>query len=315
MGPKPVKAVIHSVKTPQTVDKKRASSDKPTVLVTSAKESSEPGKAVEVSVDGDGDTIIDPAGDIVLACKDRDDGELVCFRVNSARLKTRSKYFERILGDLRFSEGATVAYARPPSDTDDSNSGTSLPRIEVVDVGRISPVKSIRPLMTDLLLLLHQNQLTSRRVPLVNLTNLAVAADRFGAADVLAEFVRNSNVVLRPKALKSSLDEVSLRQRLLIGLLLKDDELVSVHSKDLILRGSNSWSLEDPIPPSDALWWDLPRNIEGKLIPWTIARTYQLMVARGVTTAEESRTRYDLDVDTGAYRGIYFADTTMQARL
>ena len=99
--------------------------------------------------------------------------------------------------------------------------------------------------------------------------NLAIAADRFDTAGFLGECLYKGNMHLRPKGLKYPLDEEVLRQRLLIGLLLNDIESVRAHSKDMILSGSKYWSAAASELPNDALWWDLPRNMEGKDLPVT----------------------------------------------
>ena len=144
---------------------------------------------------------------------------------------------------------------------------STLPKIEIIDVGAISPVKSIRPLVADLLTLLHTGRLfTSRetsKVPLTNLANLIVVADRFDCVNAVAALIRTTTILKRPTLIKSQLDEASLRKRLLIGVLTRDSELVRVHSRELLLMGSHLWQNNAPAPDT-ALWWDLPRNLEGE---------------------------------------------------
>lgn len=216
-----------------------------------------------VSIDADGTVIISAEGDVVLSCKAEENSEEVRFRVISACLKKQSKYFAGLLGSTRFVEGINVlenASSLPSTES----AVDRLPRIQVIDVGRTSPIKSIRPLLTHLFLLLHYGHIgPSRKIPLANLTNLAIAADRFDAIPALSAYVRSTNAMVGPRGLKYPLQEEIVRQRLLVGLLLGDGDLVRCHSTDLILSGSKLWTEDAPQAPNDALWWDLPRNIEG----------------------------------------------------
>ena len=222
---------------------------------------------IALNTDDNGHIIVSPNPDVILACRAKDDSEQFYFKANSTCLKGSSRYFDHLLGDVRFAEGFEHS-KRFAKDTGSSSRQTGeqakpdLPVFEIVDVGRTSPVKSIKPLVTDLLLILHGHRLDGPKIPLVNLANLAVAADRFDVTPVLATYVRSTNAILRPKALKTLLTEEAIRQRLLLGLLLEDGELVRSHSKDLILRGSKIWTNEE-LNVSEALWWDLPRHLEG----------------------------------------------------
>ena len=243
--------------------------------------------------------VISQHGDVLLNFKMDENSEAVCFQVDSAILKAKSRYFDRLLGDVRFSEAgkfktttldcrllfhdsvpqrqsswSTVltprliaVLANRPAASSQEGTTSTRPQIEIIDVGAISPVKSIRPLVADLLTLLHTGRLSSSRetskVPLTNLANLTVVADRFDCVGAVASLIQNTNILKRPKLIKSQLDEASLRKRLLVGLLTRDNELVCAHSRDLLLVGSHLWQDNTPAPDA-ALWWDLPRNLEGE---------------------------------------------------
>ena len=215
------------------------------------------------TTDDDGVVIICLTGIVILQCKADDESEAISFKVDSARLKQESRYFNRLLTNANFAEGAAAMTTASNVDSASPQESSRVFNLEVVDVGRISPVKSIQPLMTDFLLILHRDHAPTRKIPLVNLANLAIVADRFDATTALAAFVRNTNAIVKCKLLKYPVDEERMRQRLLLGLFLKDEELFRVHSRDLILAGSTIWPTIEVEPPNDALWWDLPRNIEG----------------------------------------------------
>ena len=216
-------------------------------------------------IESDGLIVIGHKPDIILRFRaDEESTEVVRFKLDSESLVAKSKYFKHLLSDSRFSEGASVLRKSRPQNPDGDTAEDETPEIEIIELGRISPVKSIKPLLIDLFLSLHHGQISNRRMPLINLANLAITADRFDIAPIVADCARRANVILRPKMIKSPLDEDAVRQRLLIGLLWEDEELVRVHSRDLIIRRSRFWASQRSEPPNDALWFDLPRNVEGK---------------------------------------------------
>jgi hypothetical protein len=140
-----------------------------------------------------------------------------------------------------------------------------LPTIRIEDLGRISAVKSIRPLLTDFLHILH-DQDTQATPPVSNLANLAIVADRFDALEAVRVHVRRKKVIkaldarTQPKQ-DAGLSEERIRQRLLVGLMLDHPPWVDKYSARLITKGwiGQESDLEDP------LWWDLPNRIEEEL--------------------------------------------------
>jgi hypothetical protein len=162
-----------------------------------AQEDAEPGGIADIAVKN---------GDLVLQIEHANanlDVTLHSFRVSTTALKAKSKYFERLLEAGRFGEGQQIisqheallkkfaSLALAPA--------TELPVIRIEDLGRISAVKSIRPLLTDFLLILH-DQDTQATPPVSNLANLAIVADRFDALDAVRLHVRRkSSVPSTPK--------------------------------------------------------------------------------------------------------------------
>lgn len=192
------------------------------------------------------------------------------FRVSAAALKAKSKYFERLLQAGRFGEGQHIIsqhdellkkfkdLALVPYE--------ELPVIRIQELGRISAVKSIKPLLTDFLLILH-DQDTQATPPVSNLANLAIVADRFDALDAVKTHVRRKKVIraLDGKTLPkhdTAMPEERVRQRVLVGLMLDYPPWVDKYSVRLINKGwvGQECDLDDP------LWWDLPNRVEEELL-------------------------------------------------
>lgn len=212
-------------------------------------------------------------GDLVLQIEHANaalDVTLHSFRVSTTALKAKSKYFERLLEAGRFGEGQQIASRHETLlrkfQTLALVPATELPVIRIEDLGRISAVKSIRPLLTDFLLILH-DQDTQATPPVSNLANLAIVADRFDALAAVRTHIRRKKTLraldakTQPKQ-DTGLSEERVRQRLLVGLMLDHAPWVEKYSVRLITKGwvGQESDLEDP------LWWDLPNRIEEELV-------------------------------------------------
>ena len=232
-----------------------------------------PSKAEAVADDDQGITdIAAKNGDLILQIE-HDNINLKTtvhsFRVATSALKAKSKYFAKLLETGRFGEGLQLASQHEVllqkfqalSLVPDAE----LPVIRIEDLGRISAVKSIRPLLTDFLHVLH-DQDTQATPPVSNLANLAIVADRFDALEAVRIHVRRKKVIkaldarTQPKQ-DAGLSEERVRQRLLVGLMLDHPPWVDKYSARLITKGwvGQESDLEDP------LWWDLPNRIEEEL--------------------------------------------------
>lgn len=229
-----------------------------------AQEDAEPGGVADIALKN---------GDLVLQIEHANaslDLTLHSFRVSTTALKAKSKYFERLLEAGRFGEGQQIISQHEALLKKFSSlalvPATELPVIRIENLGRISAVKSIRPLLTDFLLILH-DQDTQATPPVSNLANLAIVADRFDALDAVRLHVRRKKVLraldakAQPKQ-DAGLSEERVRQRLLVGLMLDYAPWVEKYSVRLITKGwvGQEAELEDP------LWWDLPNRIEEELI-------------------------------------------------
>lgn len=257
---------------------------KPRTLTAPDKPTRPPAKQPEaIQPDVEGSIVqISRTGDIVLHIQAEDRDETVLMRVDGRLLSNLSPYFAQLLS-TRFEEGTVVAarhaqllqthasLAEVPSD--------DLPKVKITDIGSTSRLKSPRQLLVDLMLLLHGRDMASARPPLVNLANLVVVADRFLVADVLARTVTMK--LLLGERRYGAADEETTRQKLMIGLLLRNEAWTLRHSAKLLLDGSVLWPDDDnddgdddddpdlappsPTTPPRALWWSLPNSIDSEL--------------------------------------------------
>lgn len=233
------------------------------------------------------------------------------FKVSTTALK-KSKYFERLLEAGRFGEGQQVAsqhdILRQKFQEITLAPATELPSIRIVDLGRISAVKSTRPLLTDFFLIMHDKD-TSSPPPVSNLANLAIVADRFDALATVRTYVRRKKFLLaldaktQPKA-EASLSEERVRQRFLVALLLDHAPWIERYSARLINRG---WVGQEA-DVDDPLWWDLPGRVEEELafrrdcILETIQSLQSHFLALYSSRARQCRLGYDSSPECDSFQ-------------
>lgn len=219
-------------------------------------------------------TAIAPDGDLVLDIYDEGRNQVFSYRVSSEQVKQASPYFVRLLDPSKFGEGQQVAETLKDLRTKYPNIGDApakdLPRVTIVDIGRISKVNTIQNLVTDFLRILHGIEISTPVPPLPNLANLAVVADRFDALPHFGVYAQRkkvySTIDARTKGKLVSLAEERLRQKLLVGLLLDHSPWVATYSKRLIIGGSVQWKPDVEEDDELAFWWDMPHGLEGKNI-------------------------------------------------
>ncbi|KAF2138112.1 uncharacterized protein K452DRAFT_256978 [Aplosporella prunicola CBS 121167] len=220
-----------------------------------------------------GITIISETGDLTLRVKAEDDQEGFRYRVDSHRLQAASPYFENLLSP-RFSEGATVTAQHERLRKQYKNLADApveeLPQITIVDIGRISKVKTIELITADFLRVLHDQSLGKDSPPIPNIGNLAIVADRFDALPTLSQYVHRRKYFQAIDAktkLKgaSNVPEERTRQKLMIGVMLDYAPWVRMYSKRLTLSGSTRWKAQGFEEPG-ALWWDIPAGIEEEIM-------------------------------------------------
>lgn len=216
-------------------------------------------------------TVITPNGDLVLDIHDEGRSQVFSYRVSAEYLKQASPYFVRLLDPSKFGEGALVAeklrdLRKTYSDIADTPS-KELPRVTIVDIGRISKVNTVQNLVADFLKIVHGLEISTPVPPLPNLANLAVVADRFDALPHLSAYAHRkkvySTIDARSKGKLGSLTEERLRQKLLVGLLLDHSPWISTYSKRLIIGGSIQWKPDVEEDDELAFWWDMPHGLEG----------------------------------------------------
>ena len=226
-------------------------------------------------------------GDLILQIDDGSTAKSICYRVSSAILRRASGYFDVLLDPNKFSEGivTSMAAAKLEKEYPDISlvPASSLPKVQVSDVGQFPIGMSNKHVLTHFFKILHDPQYHSLNIatPLVTAL-LAVVADRFDAVAPMATFV-NANKRIMKAVLKSreeifsgKVSEEVIRQNILSGLLLRIDDLVLHWSARLIIDGSSRWVLENEMlePGSEPQWWNLPDGVEGKSSPFLYAKAF-----------------------------------------
>jgi hypothetical protein len=224
-------------------------------------------------------TVISATGNLLLEAVDEKRNETFTYRVDIEQIRKASAYFERLLDPKKFGEGTTVATqlgSLAQRYGHSSIPAEELPRVQVTDVGKTSNVSSIMPLMRDFLKVLHGQDIIgplkpgALNMPLLNMANLAVVADRFDAVPHTAAYVRRKHILVaidakvgKSKPVKAT--EARLRQRLLVGILFEYPAWTLAASQALIIGGSERWKADASIDQELPLWWDLPQGLEGML--------------------------------------------------
>lgn len=216
---------------------------------------------------------ISPKGNVLISVFDHGKRQTYRYRVEADRLRQSSQYFDRLLHPDKFAEGSRVwraiASLRETYGTIERVPAAQLPAVMVSDVGKISKVNSIKTLAADFFRILHGQDLSTPNPPVPNLANLTIVADRFDAIAPLAKYVKRKKILqaLDAKTNRgagSNISEERMRQKLLVGLMLDHGAWVTMYTKRLIIKNSSRWKPEAPEDLECALYWDLPRGIEGK---------------------------------------------------
>ncbi|KAF2423753.1 hypothetical protein EJ08DRAFT_421357 [Tothia fuscella] len=219
-------------------------------------------------------TVIWAEGNILLTVHDESLGQNFSFRVGKEQLEQASPYFKNLLDPSKFGEGVHVSEKLELLQKKYGNSAdiptAELPQVKIADIGKISHVNTIKPLISDFLSVLHGLELSMVHPPIPNLANLAVVADRFAALPTLMRHLQRKKIFTiidaRAKRASTGISEERARQKLLIGLLLDHPVWVSEFSKRLILSGSTRWKIDAVKDTEAALWWDLPLGIEEEML-------------------------------------------------
>jgi len=216
--------------------------------------------------------IISPIGDLILDVLDDSQHQRFSYRVEADRLRPASQYFTSLLHPTKFWEGISLSHRLEDlleryGDIEDAPE-RELSRIEILDVGRIGKVNSIRMVMADFLRALHGLDLSTPTPVVPNLANLTIVADRFDAVPAFARHVRRKKYLQTidsktHNGKRQDLSEERVRQKLMIGALLDYPPWVAMYSKRLIIKNSVMWNSDAAVDDNSALWWDLPYGMEG----------------------------------------------------
>ena len=221
---------------------------------------------------------VDEGGDVLLHFRDDEASINIKYRCSTSELRQRSPYFDILLDPDKFVEGKRFndelslildVYGdkrRMPID--------QIPVVEIQDCGDLAPQDGHCTVALELFLsMLHQKEssILSRDEghKLHILVLFAILADRFSATASASLFVQR---LKRESGISDvSIDELSIRRKLLIGLLLEMGGVVRIHSACLVRHGSKGWTSHsqsnheaEPENRRNGLWWALPQGIEGQ---------------------------------------------------
>ncbi|KAI9903233.1 hypothetical protein N3K66_002585 [Trichothecium roseum] len=196
------------------------------------------------------------------------------YRVSLEVLKSKSKYFENLLGNTQFKEALTITKAfealsvsgRTPKKADSGD----LPRISIVDEDYATKAAGRESAFEDMLRLVHGRPLKPQSTPSLSyITTIAVTADLFDCTAAVSKTLSGEAKIRWPvqtKPGRSTDIEQVLRQKILVAWLLGHPMRMQTSTRELILRGSNYWSaFREDDRESTAAWCDLPDGLEYEL--------------------------------------------------
>jgi len=228
--------------------------------------------------------IICPTGDLIILVQVNRNNvtEEIKFRVCSASLRKESVYFNVMLQPDQFQEGRLLAASKGTFIPSQPPPLEALPVITIEDIGRISNIKSVNLLMIDVFKILHGKEIARSSVPLSNLANMVVVADRFDALQCLANYARTKNlygrldsklfpnqsaastISLSTTAL-TSLDEDRINQQAYISLNLSHAPWFYNSTLALIMNSTTSIATEHEADEDSPMWHDLPITLRDEL--------------------------------------------------
>lgn len=216
-------------------------------------------------------------GDLVLKVKDAARHTYHHYLVSKKCLCDSSRYFATLLDPTKFFEGVALhdkmgslvtAYGQRSSIP-----LAQIPVITIDDIGEVPAKVSAEASFVLFLSILHGLDPPWNRPDWSFIAILAVIADRFDAVEAVAEFIRHRNHWVKrcfawdEKKPLSVKDEETVRQQILVGLLFGLELLLRKQTATLVVADSVLWTV-DEVPArsdADALWWNLPRGLEGTL--------------------------------------------------
>lgn len=230
-------------------------------------------RSVVASTGADPDiVIVAKHGDIVLRIKDATTGYEQQYQCSRMVLRNTSEYFNVLLDPTKFAEG--IAIEEKLQDLYQRYNGSAhlpseeLPRSVISDVGPLpKDVFQLKIAFKLFLEILHNSFApwpVKRSHSTTTIALLAIVADHFDALTVVTDYIKGPSSLPTERKSQSSKPKESLhRQNLLAGLIFNIPDFVRSSSAALIVEGSQRWYEGESQDNDDALWWRLPRGIEG----------------------------------------------------
>ncbi|KAH8197372.1 hypothetical protein TruAng_008465 [Truncatella angustata] len=203
----------------------------------------------------------------------------VGFRVSINVLKEHSKYFNRLLGDLRFKEAKAIEAAFAALSFRNVNPASAhagdLPWVRIVDDDEATRLAHREEAFGDMLRVLHGKEAATEAPTLDFITTLAVLADRFDCAAPVSKIMASGFKFKWPITQRKGVAgedpkmsrniENTLREKVLVSWLLNQPTRFQASTKELIMNGSKNWSAfpEQDEGKEEATWWHLQDGIEG----------------------------------------------------
>ena len=225
-----------------------------------------------------------PDGNIVLHVKEVKSGFDQRYRCSREALRENSAYLNALLDPDKFVEGIDIE-AKLKELGEQYNSSQIipsevLPTVAVQEIVQFSAsMLTLESVMHIFLQILHgilPEWPLVRKESIQHLAHLVLIADNLSALAIIRVFVCRSSLrrlVSIPNNITESISssqkrELSIRQQLLVGLLLDIPDWVRDSSAYLIVEGSERW-LRDPASGAGndlddvPAWYMLPRGVEG----------------------------------------------------
>jgi hypothetical protein len=210
---------------------------------------------------------IDPNGDLILHVNHQDYINQ-SYRVSITVLRSTSKYFDSLLDPAKFREGRAVQERCNELSQRYSNTAAippaELPRVTILDLGQI-PLESVSATVLQHFLRVLHNATTASSIPRTHfLAILVLIADRFDAVQAVAKYIKAHGWMRDPTDHDHQFKEVLVRQRILIGHIVRSSTWLGFYSACLIREGSRCWTPSSVDMADEAAWWHLPHGIEGQ---------------------------------------------------
>ena len=216
-------------------------------------------------------------GDLILKVKDTGLDTYCSYLVNRQQLCDTSPYFSTLLNPTKFMEGIELDGKMRELVKKHGKHGSipmkDIPVILLEDIGEIPATVRAEEAFTLFLCILHKPVLPRSPPGWSLLAILAIIADRFDAIKMVADFVATQHDWTKrsfswdEKTPLSAKDEKLIRQQILVAWRFGIPLLLKKQSATLIVADSIVWNEEDSCVNQDvdALWWNLPQGLEGKL--------------------------------------------------